>query len=227
MKGSSNFLAALLLLTTTACNKNTATKDLTDTSQSVEKNEQSAEKNIPDESTSTSVALTCEKLDTTYQGFGGRSLQVGLGADDDQPINHDRYKLKPFSAYSQDIERITGVIPESLANAAATLEPYGARWWEKPEANSITLFASFRIAYEASLKWIATQPNYQSIASSDEIDQQCQQFAEMAWQKPATLEQIQQCRQFLLENTSPGQEADIRWAYTLAALLTSAEFLSY
>lgn len=192
---------------------------------SSEEKSDSATTNVDPKQEQVSTLLTCEPSENTYEGFGGRKLKVGFESDSKELINSNRLQLKPLTAYAQDIKRITGITPDAIEKARASLEPFDSRWWEKTQTNSINLYASFRIAFEAASRWIETEDSFKNLTTPEDIEFKCSELMQVAWLKEASRSQVETCRSYVEANMDLGES--VAWSYTVASILSSAEFLSY
>ena len=75
----------------------------------------------PNESDAQGPTLVCDgQSETVYKGFGDRNLTAGRLEKEDIPILGDRYRIKPYEVLESEYQRVTGILPTSLARAAAT-----------------------------------------------------------------------------------------------------------
>ncbi|MFK7827418.1 MAG: hypothetical protein AB8G05_24955 [Oligoflexales bacterium] len=155
-----------------------------------------------------------------YLGFGKRKL--GLDRIDGEAAKPDRMRIKPFGVLADEYQRVTGVIPESLAASRNRFAPPPNRWFTEPERSSLTVIASFNISYEAALKFIENDPDVIVDKPAREI---CRSFALKAWSRTPSAEQLATC----VEITSTKVEINTmqKWAYAFASILTSSGFVGY
>ena len=160
-----------------------------------------------------------------YRGFGNTDLVAGRVTE--VPIDMDRFRLKPLSVLSADFNRIFGSVPSSLERNRTTFIHASDRWYIEPKASGVTIFSTYRIAYEGSLAFAATNPMTAAAPSEESATEVCSTFAEMAWNQAASEAQIDACRKVAVIDTATEPDVKARWAYAFAAILTATEFVAY
>ncbi len=95
----------------------------------------------------------------TYVGLGNVKLTAGRITRKDIPEGGDRSRVKPYDALISEFGRIMGSPPQSLLDNPATFLEAPDRWYIEPASNAISIFATYRAAYESALDYVATDPN--------------------------------------------------------------------
>ena len=168
------------------------------------------------------------QTDIAVEGFGGRLLTPGSKVQPDEiPVLGDRFRIKPFEVLSQEYERVTGVVPEFLINAASAFGAAPERWYIEPEASSITLFTTYKISYEAALKMVEADSNYSQTPDALTAANHCRQFALKAWNRQATDSEVASCSNVAVDVTKDVANPQVRWAHAFASILTSSGFIAY
>lgn len=195
------------------------------------KGESPAEKKEKDEDESSSpegdpLALTCSASGgKTYKGFGDKDLSAGR-EDDVTPLG-DRARIKPFSALSGEFNRVLQVIPGSLTANAATFGDPGERWFSEAAVNGVSLFTTYRAAYEAALRYAATNPMLAAAPTEGDAASICSSIAALAWNRTPTGDEVEACKKIAVTETVNEPDPKARWAYAIASLLTATGFISY
>ena len=166
---------------------------------------------------------------TEYKGFGGVDLTRARVKAEEIPTLGDRYRIKPFSTFSQEYERATGIVPEGLASAATSFISPPDRWYREAEANGTSIFVSYGLGFEASLKMVEASNNleYDMAPTQEAATKECTEFAEKAWRANPSAEEVSTCVNLMTTGTAAETENKVRWAHGFASILTSAGFLSY
>lgn len=161
----------------------------------------------------------------SYKGFGGGELAAGR--EDKMPALGNRYRVKPFVALSSEIKRVFGTEPRSLVASASTFPSAEPRWYVEPIASGVTVFTTFRVAYDGALALAATEPLMAAAPQEATAAEFCKKYAELAWMRPPTDAEVTKCSKVALELTSAEMDPKSRWSYTLGSLLTASDFVSY
>jgi hypothetical protein len=90
----------------------------------------------------------CTDVGKAYVGFSGTKLE-------DKRVNAkigaDRARIKPYSALKGEYERLIGVAPGSLGQAAPAFGNPPERFASEPRANAIQVYSAFRVAFDGCL----------------------------------------------------------------------------
>ena len=167
------------------------------------------------------------KSEVSYKGFGDRNLMAGQVIEKDIPEEGDRYRIKPYEVFASEFNRVAGTVPNSLRSSAATFGAVPNRWYEEAVSSSFTIFATYRIAYEAGLNLAASDATYQSPPSEDSATKVCTDFATLAWNRVPSSEEVESCKNVALVHTKDVPETNIRWAHTIASILAASGFIAY
>ncbi|WP_141734454.1 hypothetical protein [Oligoflexus tunisiensis] len=175
---------------------------------------------------SASTMLTCSLTDgRAYKGFGNVNLVAGRQTE--VAKDGDRYRVKPYTALSGEYMRVAGAIPASLTANAATFAAAPDRWYTDTQASAVTLFTSYRVAYEAALTLAGTDSKYAAAPTEETATANCTAVARQAWNRLPSPEEVSACKKVALVETAAETDIKARWAYTLASVLTAAGFLAY
>jgi hypothetical protein len=173
-----------------------------------------------------STMLTCSLTDgRAYKGFGNVNLLAGRVTEVSK--DGDRFRVKPYSALSGEFMRVMGSLPNSLAANASTFAAAPDRWYTDTQASAVTLFTSYRVAYEAALTLAGADSKYAVAPTEESATANCTAFARQAWNRLPTPDEVGACKKVALVETSAETDVKARWAYTLASVLTAAGFLAY
>jgi hypothetical protein len=175
---------------------------------------------------SNGTMLTCSLTDgKIYKGFGNVNLVAGRLTE--VPKEGDRFRIKPYSALAGEFTRVLGSAPASLAANAPSFISAPDRWYEESQASAVTLFTSFRVAYDGTLKLVSTDAKYAAAPTEETASANCNSFARAAWNRLPTSDEVNACKKVALIETVGESDIKARWAYTLASVLAAADFLSY
>lgn len=170
------------------------------------------------------ATVTCTDFGTTYTGFGGTSLIEGRVKAN---IGADRSRVKPYSALRAEYERVIGVAPTQIDRIGPSFGAAPARFSAEPQASAIQLHAAFRLALDACATYAAGVPELAEAPTSDSAPAMCARMARSFWSRDATKTEVDECAKVALVDAASEPTPSRRWAYTCAALLTSAGFLTY
>lgn len=170
------------------------------------------------------IPLCSASTGRTYKGFGDISLAAGRS---EVLPGTDRYRVKPIVALSGELSRVVGRVPPSLAANRGSFSEPAERWYEEPKSSAVTIFTTYRIAYEAGLIYAGSNPELASAPTEQSAAAACASFARLAWQQEPTAAQIDSCKKVAVVDTAGESDVKARWAYALASILTAAEFVSY
>ena len=155
-----------------------------------------------------------------YMGFGQRKLGLDrVEADTSKP---NRMRIKPFAVLADEYQRVTGIVPESLAASRDRFAPPPNRWFSESERSSLTVIASFNISYEAALKLIEAQPDLIADKPAAEV---CGSFAQKAWSRIPSDDEVTTCVEIASKDAE--LSAIQKWAYALATILSASGFVAF
>lgn len=170
------------------------------------------------------AAPACTDFGKGYVGFAGTKLEdkrvnAAIGAD--------RARMKPYSVLKSEYERTIGVASPSLDTASATFGLPPDRFAREPHASAIQIYTAFRVAFDGCLTYTETTPDYANAPTADTAKTQCTTMARKFWSRAPTADEVNACTQAALVDSAPEGTPRRRWAYTCAAVLSSAGFLTY
>ncbi len=169
-----------------------------------------------------SAAPRCD-MGKRYVGFGNTPLEVGR-ADADIGVNQGR--LKPYSALREDYTRVLGAKPALIDASASTFGETAARWWQEPQASSISVFTAFRVAFQGCLN-LTSGSAYGTAPSAATAETRCREFSRKFWSRTPEPQEVSACVQVATVDSAKETNANRRWAYTCAAVLSATGFLTY
>ncbi len=173
-----------------------------------------------------STMLTCSLTDgKQYKGFGNVSLVAGRVTE--VAKDGDRFRVKPYTSLAGEYTRVMGAVPASLTANAATFAAAPDRWYVDTQASAVTIFTSYRVAYEAALTMAGADSKYAAIPTETSATENCTTFARQAWNRLPSVDEVNACKNVALVVTAAETDIKARWAYTLASVLTAAGFLAY
>jgi len=171
------------------------------------------------------VSCSMKPQGRSYKGFGGGELAAGR--EDKIPLLGNRYRVKPFEALSADITRVFGTAPPSLAASASSFPKAEARWFVEPIASGVSIFTVYRVAYQGGQALASSDQSLAAAPTPESAQAACTKYIELAWQRPGTPDEINHCKNVAIMATAAETDVKNRWAYTIASILTAADFLSY
>jgi hypothetical protein len=168
--------------------------------------------------------VTCTEQGASYTGFGGKKLDEGRVK---AAIGADRARVKPYSALRAEYERVIGVAPSGIDRAASSFGAPPDRFASETRASAIQIYSAFRLAFDGCLSHVETIPAFAEPPAPDEAKAQCAAWARNFWSRTPTPAEVDQCANVALVDSAGEAVPQRRWAYTCAALLSSAGFLTY
>jgi hypothetical protein len=166
----------------------------------------------------------CSEVGKTYLGFGGSQLSA---ARLDAVAGADRDRMKPFSSLQTEYQRVLVNQPASLAASGPTFGQPAARWYTEPQANAVSIYQAFTVAFDGCLTYTATPPQYAAAPTAASAPTECAAMARKFWSRNATPDEIAACVNVATVDASKEADAKRKWAYTCAAVMTSAGFVTY
>jgi len=162
----------------------------------------------------------------TYTGFAGTELTAGRIDGD---IGPERARMKPFSALVGEFPRVLSTSPGMLTDpsVANTYSITPARWVSEPVASGVTVYTTYRIAFQGCLTATATPAQYKVIPSNTTAATECGDWARKFWSRTATQTEIDACVKVAMVDTMTETNSMRRWAYTCASVMTAAGFTTY
>lgn len=159
-----------------------------------------------------------------YKGFGDIELTADRSKGD---IGADRARLKPYSALTGEFQRVTGSTPASLTSAAAAFGTAPDRWFFETSANAISLYTTYRAAFEAGLTIAGTDAKYATAPTDATAATECASFERKAWSRTPVSTEIQACVSAAMQDSLAETDPKRRWAYAFAAVLGATGFTTF
>jgi hypothetical protein len=97
----------------------------------------------------------------------------------------------------------------------------------EPIASGITLFTTYRIAYDGGLTISGSHPDMRAAPTPESAEKVCGEFINLAWRRPGTAAEMEHCKNVAVMATAAETDVKVRWAHTIASILTSADFIAY
>jgi hypothetical protein len=160
----------------------------------------------------------------SYAGFDGAPLEANRAV---MVAGSDRLRTKPYAALASEYDRALGLTGTGTREYAATFGQAPDRWFTEPLPSASTLYASFAIAYRACTQLVGSTTGYEQAPTPSSADVICRERARVAWGRDATDVEAAACVDFAVAKTLATDPPAKRWAYTCAAVLTAADFLTY
>ena len=166
----------------------------------------------------------CTTTGKSYVGFGGTQLAA---TRIDAKVGGDRDRMKPFSALQTEYQRVLANQPATLTGSGPTFGQPGARWYAEPQASAVSIYQAFTVAFDGCLTYTATPPQYAAAPDANSAATECAAMTRKFWSRNATPDEIAACVNVAMVDTSKEPDAKRKWAYTCAAVMTSAGFVTY
>jgi hypothetical protein len=163
-----------------------------------------------------------------YVGFAGTMLEAGRVDND---LGVERGQVKPYTALQGEYTRVLGNTPALVATSAATFGQDPARWLTAPTTSAVTVYTSFRIAFQGCLTVTAAGSQYATMPTTATATTECTNWARKAWSRDATQPELDACVQVaMVDSVKEGANATTaprRWAYTCASVMSAAGFMTF
>lgn len=159
-----------------------------------------------------------------YVGLGGLELTDGR---QDLDLGLDRSRIKPFTALPAEYGRVLGNTPALLTGMGPTFGEPQARWYGEAQASAISLYTSYRIAFQGCLTYTASATKWSAVPNANSAETECVAFAEKFWSRSPSADELATCVNVATVDSSIETDPRRRWAYSCAAVLSSAGFLTY
>lgn len=169
------------------------------------------------------AAPTCD-TGRAYVGFGGGDLALDR---DPGAIGEETRRPRPFTALSSEFTRVLGAAPAMLAGAESTFGTIPARWSQEPTSSAVSVFTTFRIAFQGCLTLTAQPAKFGVMPTEATARTECAAWAERFWSRTALGPELDACVQVVTFDATVETSARRRWAYGCAATLSSADFLTF
>ncbi len=166
----------------------------------------------------------CTDKGKAYVGFAGTQL---VADRIEFPVGQDRDRVKPFSALQTEYPRVLGASPASLAKMGPTFGQSQARWYDEPEANAVSIYSAFSVAFDGCLTYTASDAKYAAAPDATSAPIECASMARKFWSRDATPDEVTACVTAATSDTSSETNPRRKWAYTCASVLSAAGFLTY
>lgn len=162
----------------------------------------------------------------TYTGFAGTELTAGRIDGDMGP---ERARMKPFTALTGEFTRVLGNTPAMLTDpsVANTFAIVPNRWVSEPVASGVTVYTTYRIAFQGCLTLTGTPAQYNVIPSNTTAATECADWARKFWSRTPSQVEVDACVKVAMQDTTTETNARRRWAYTCASVMTAAGFTTY
>jgi hypothetical protein len=159
-----------------------------------------------------------------YLGFDGTTLQ---GDREQADPAFDRDRIKPYAVLAAEYKRVLGKTPGLVGQMGSTFGADPPRWFTEPTTSAVTLFGAYRIAFQGCLTLTAMPMAFATAPNETTATTQCAAWAQRFWSRAASDEEVLACVTTAVDDTQSEPDPRRRWAYTCAAVLSSAGFLTY
>lgn len=161
---------------------------------------------------------------TAYKGFAGSTLGLDRLPGE---LGTEERRVKPFSALTTEYARVLGKAPALLPTFASTFSEAPARWFEEPAASAVSMFSAYRAGFQGCLELTATDGAYASNPTAATAATVCTSLATKFWNRALAADEMATCVDVATNQTTKDTNPRRRWAYTCAAVLASAGFLTF
>jgi hypothetical protein len=177
------------------------------------------------------VTLECrtDKVGREYKTFDGSSLVQSRAT---KALGVDRARVKPLPILYGDIERVLGKMPAPVATsflaAAPSFDLPPVRWFEETKATGIGISTYYELTFGAALAHIdANAASYAALPTADTAKKVCDEMAHTAWRRRPAAAEVDRCSELATTKLAKETNPKKRWAYVIASVLSTADFLSY
>ena len=164
----------------------------------------------------------------TYTGFAGTMLEAGRVDND---LGVERGRVKPYSALMGEFQRVLGNQPNLITGSGSTFGQDPARWSSEPQSSAVSIYTAYRVAFQGCLTATANDTKYASLPSNTTAENECKAWSRKFWSRDAVQAEVDACVKTAMVDTVKEGMSDTtarrRWAYTCAAVLSSAGFMTY
>jgi hypothetical protein len=179
----------------------------------------------PNSNTPTDPAATGQCVSTTsYAGYDGIVLEADRA---DGVANTNRSRVKPYAVLKDEYTRVLGAAPPLMATMASTFGAPPDRWSIEAEASGVTLFSSYRVAFQGCLAATATAANFAAAPTAATAGTECTAWATKMWSKTPSAAEVAPCVQVAVTDSATDTDARRRWSYACASVLSSSPFLTF
>jgi hypothetical protein len=109
---------------------------------------------------------------------------------------------------------------------ASTFGAAPDRWYDQPLASAISLYSSYRMAFQGCADYVGSDPAYAAAPTTDSATSACTQMATKFWSRIPSSDEVAACVNVAL-NAASDASIQERWQHICASVLTSAGFLNY
>lgn len=170
-------------------------------------------------------ALMCVDLPAarSYPLFDGAKLEARR---EDESVDVNRARFKPFSVMADEYTRALGLVPPSLAAAAATFEEPLPRWHSEPAPSAVALDAIYAIGLEGCNAAVGNDPSSVIAPTQETATTFCTGLMERAWGE-APADSIATCVDLAIDKLGMEPDPRTRWAHVCASILSAPQFLTF
>jgi hypothetical protein len=176
------------------------------------------------------VVLECRKdnVGRTHTGFDGASLAINRST---KALGIDRSRVKPYPVLYGEMERVLGTLPQAVGDAffraAPSFELPPPRWYDEPKATGVGMSAYYNVAFVAALAHVEGKPSFAALPTASSAKEVCETMAHSAWRKRPAQAEIDRCVELATTKLAKESNPKRRWAYVIASVLSTPDFLSY
>jgi hypothetical protein len=176
--------------------------------------------------TTAPAALQCTDKPSgrSYILFDGSKME-GDRANENVGVNRARFK--PYDVMAGEYTRVIGAAPPSLAAAGGSFDAPPARWFAEASYSAVSLDAIFSISFEGCDAFTKSSPDFATAPTAATAQTQCAALMRKAWSHSASPDEIAACVDLATNKLGTEPDGRRRWMYTCAAVLSSAQFLTF
>lgn len=175
---------------------------------------------------SSPAALECTQAPAgrSYVIFDGSKLEASRANEN---VGVNRARVKPFAAMSKEFQRVLGVVPPSLKDAAGSFDVPAVRWYGETQYSAVSLHAMASISYEGCLAYVKGKPAFAAAPTDATARTECSTLMRKAWSRSPSPDEISGCADLAVTALADEKNVARRWAYACASVLSSSQFLTF
>lgn len=174
----------------------------------------------------TPASLQCTQAPDgrSYAMFDGAKLEESRTNEN---VGVNRARVKPFAAMTKEFQRVIGVVPASLKDAAGSFDVPAPRWYGETQYSAVSLHAMATISYEGCLAYVKGKPEFSAAPTEATAKAECTSLMRKAWSRSPSPTEISGCADLAVKTLADEKDVSRRWAYACASVLSSSQFLTF
>lgn len=172
------------------------------------------------------AALECTQAPAgkSYVAFDGAKLEQTRVNEN---VGVNRARVKPFASMTKEFQRVLGVVPPSLKDAAGSFDVPATRWYGETQYSAVSLHAMATISYEGCLAYVKAKPAFTVAPTDATARAECSALMRKAWSRSPSPEEITGCADLAVKTLADEKDVARRWAYACGSVLSSSQFLTF